>query len=162
MIAFNSDELKVLLVEDNENFRRLIRTILQSLGISCIREEEDGAAGLAALEEYEADLVIVDYRMAPMNGLDFTRRLRRSISVGNACVPVLMVTGYAGPRLLAQARDVGVNEFLAKPVSARMLMSRIVQVLQSPRTFVSAPDYVGPDRRRRQAPIAHAERRHAV
>lgn len=159
MIGFDGGQLKVLLVEDNEHFRRLIRTVLQALGITDIREESDGTAGLSALAEYAADLVIVDYRMAPMDGLEFTRRLRQEPGQANPYVPVLMVTGYTEPRLVAQARDVGVNEFLAKPISAKMLLSRIVQVLQTPGAFVSAPGYIGPDRRRRQSPITHAERR---
>ncbi|WP_404384065.1 response regulator [Caenispirillum salinarum] len=159
MIGFDGGQLKVLLVEDNEHFRRLLRTVLQALGITDVREEADGGAGLAALATYPADLVIVDYRMTPMDGLEFTRRLRREPGQANPYVPVLMVTGYTEPRLVAQARDAGVNEFLAKPISAKMLLSRIVQVLQTPRAFVSASDYFGPDRRRRQTPIAHPERR---
>lgn len=159
MIEFDGGRLKVLLVEDNEHFRRLVRAVLQSLGVSDIREEEDGAAALAALAEFPADLAIVDYRMSPMDGLEFTRRLRREPGQANPFLPVLMVTGHGDPRLAAQARAAGVHDFLTKPVPAKTLASRIVRVLQEPRPFVSAPQYFGPDRRRRQAPIAHEERR---
>lgn len=159
MIGFDGRQLKVLLVEDNEHFRRLIRTVLQALGITHVHEATDGAAGLAALEAFAADLVIVDYRMQPMDGIAFTRQLRTDPASANPYVPVLMVSGYTEAGLLAQARDVGVNEFLAKPISAKMLLSRIVQTVQNPRPFVTAPGYAGPDRRRRQQPIAHSDRR---
>lgn len=159
MIGFDGRQMRVLLVEDNEHFRRLIRTVLQALGITEVTEATDGAAGLAALASREADLVIVDYRMQPMDGVEFTRRLRTDPASGNPYVPVLMVTGYTEPRLVAEARDAGVSEFLAKPISAKTLLSRIVQLLQNPRPFVTAGGYFGPDRRRRQVPFPHADRR---
>lgn len=161
MIGFDGRQMRVLLVEDNEHFRRLIRTVLQALGITDVREAADGAGGLAALAERDADLVIVDYRMQPMNGVDFTRRVRTDPASGNPYVPILMVTGYTEPRLVAEARDAGVSEFLAKPISAKTLLSRIVQLLQNPRPFVTVEGYFGPDRRRRQVAIPHPDRRNA-
>lgn len=160
MIGFDGRQLRVLLVEDNEHFRRLIRTVLQALGITRVTEATDGGAGLAALGGgAEVDLVIVDYRMQPMDGVEFTRRLRTDPASANPYVPVLMVTGYTEPRLVAEARDAGVNEFLAKPISAKTLLSHIVQLIQTPRPFVSTEGYFGPDRRRRAVPFPHAERR---
>lgn len=159
MIGFDGRQMRVLLVEDNEHFRRLIRTVLQALGISDVTEAADGGAGLAALAERNVDLVIVDYRMQPMDGVEFTRRVRTDPASGSPYVPVLMVSGYTEARLLAEARDAGVSEFLAKPISAKTLLSRIVQLLQNPRPFVTAEGYFGPDRRRRQVPIPHEDRR---
>lgn len=159
MIGFDGRQMRVLLVEDNEHFRRLIRTVLQALGITQVTEAADGAAGLAALAGCDADLVIVDYRMTPMDGVEFTRRLRTDPASANPYVPVLMVTGYTEPKLVADARDAGVSEFLAKPISAKTLLSRIVQLLQNPRPFVSCEGYFGPDRRRRQVPVPHPDRR---
>ncbi len=159
MIGFDGRQLRVLLVEDNEHFRRLIRTVLQALGITRVSEATDGGAGLAALNGTDVDLVIVDYRMQPMDGVEFTRRLRTDPASANPHVPVLMVTGYSEPRLVAEARDAGVNEFLAKPISAKTLLSRIVQLIQAPRSAVSTEGYFGPDRRRRAVLFSHPERR---
>lgn len=159
MNGFDGRQLKVLLVEDNEHFRRLIRTVLQALGITDVHEAADGTDGLAALTTFHADLVIADYRMQPMDGVEFTRRLRQDPESANPFVPVLMVTGNGEQQLMARARDVGVNEFLAKPISAKMLLSRIIQTIQAPRPFVETGDYFGPDRRRRQSSISHADRR---
>jgi len=95
-----------------------------------------------------------------MDGLELVRRLRMGEGSANPFVPVIMISGYAESRLLAAARDVGINEFMAKPISARALMTRVLSVLQTPRSFVRTAGYFGPDRRRR--PMLHngPERRH--
>jgi DNA-binding NtrC family response regulator len=65
-------------------------------------------------------------------------------------VPVIMITGHSTIRRVAEARDVGVTEFLSKPVTARGVIERINRVVENPRPFVRTGDYFGPDRRRRQ------------
>lgn len=70
-----------------------------------------------------------------------------------------MVTGYTEESLARDARDVGVNDFLGKPISAKSLMSRITSVLEDKRDFIDTSDYFGPDRRRRQQEYMGLERR---
>ncbi|MEO5375252.1 MAG: response regulator [Alphaproteobacteria bacterium] len=162
MVAFDGREVKVLIAEDNPQFRLLVRTVLRSLGIRDIVEAEDGADALERLRTFPADLVIVDWKMAPMNGLDFVRTLRNAAGPPDPLTPVIMITGYADAGMMAAARDAGVNEFIAKPISARMLMSRVFGVLQRPRPFVRADGFFGPDRRRKTAsspPLPGEERR---
>jgi DNA-binding NtrC family response regulator len=67
-------------------------------------------------------------------------------------VPVIMITGHSTLRRVAEARDVGVTEFLSKPVTARGVIERITQVVEHPRSFVKTDRYFGPDRRRRDDP----------
>jgi DNA-binding NtrC family response regulator len=67
-------------------------------------------------------------------------------------IPVIMITGHSTVRRVAEARDVGVSEFLSKPVTARGVIERINRVVENPRPFVRSGDYFGPDRRRREDP----------
>ncbi len=159
MVAFDGRDVKVLLVEDNEHFRRLTKTILHAVNIRDIAEAADGAEALERLSTFEADLCVVDWRMEGMDGLEFTRAIRLSASSPNPYMPLIMCTAYTEAALVLKARDAGVTEFLAKPISARSLLSRILAVSRHPRPFIRAESYFGPDRRRRQIDFAGAERR---
>jgi response regulator RpfG family c-di-GMP phosphodiesterase len=70
-----------------------------------------------------------------------------------------MVTGHAERPLLERARDAGVHEFLAKPVSASMLYARLQRVIENPPPFVRSDTYFGPDRRRRAVAFTGPDRR---
>jgi DNA-binding response OmpR family regulator len=100
------------------------------------------------LREAKPDFVVTDLSMEPVDGVEFTRRVRQSKDSPNAYLPIIMVTGHTErPRIMA-ARDAGVTEILAKPINAQSLMLRIAEVVGKPRPFVRAGDYFGPDRRR--------------
>ncbi|MBF0561263.1 MAG: response regulator [Alphaproteobacteria bacterium] len=159
MIGFDGAALKALVVEDNPNFSLLIRSVLLAIGVRSIEEATDGAAALNGMKTVTPDLVIVDWRMVPMNGVDFAKQVRVGPDSPNPFVPIIMVSGYTEPSLVAAARDVGVNEFMAKPISARILTARIESVFLRPRPFVRAHSYFGPDRRRKRVPRAGEERR---
>lgn len=161
MSDFSLQSTRVLIVDDNPHFRRLLVSVLGSLGCRMIEEATDGADGLKSLTHFPADVALVDWRMAPMDGLDFTRFVRTSPDSPNRYLPILMLSGYTELRLVLDARDAGVHEFIAKPISAKILQSRLQATLQSPRQFVRSPAYFGPDRRRRQVPLKGPERRKA-
>jgi Response regulator containing CheY-like receiver, AAA-type ATPase, and DNA-binding domains len=146
------DRLKVLIVDDNENARTLLAQMLRALGSLQIVEACDGSAGLTALEAGDVDIVLTDLVMTPMDGLSFVRALRKSAQRRTATVPVIMVSGHSTLKAISQARDAGVNEFLAKPLSASGLIERLHRTLEHERLFVRTPTYLGPDRRRRADP----------
>ncbi|HAC59422.1 MAG TPA: hypothetical protein DCF73_13860 [Rhodobiaceae bacterium] len=77
-------------------------------------------------------------------------------------VPIIMVSGHTDIASVERARDIGISEFLSKPISARGLYERLIQVLDRPRQFVETPTYRGPDRRRRDRPFEGEDRRGAV
>lgn len=152
MDAASLAKLQIMVVDDNTNMRRLIRLILESFGCTQIFDTPGAAAALEAFEVAEFDIVIVDYLMEPMDGLDLTRALRDPDLSSNPYVPVIMLTGAANMETVALARDAGVNEFLAKPVSAQSLYRRLHAIVERPRPFVRAKMFFGPDRRRRANP----------
>lgn len=153
------DLLNILLVDDNHHMRVLVTEILRAIGVRQVYEANDGAEALAIMRTHQVDIIITDLAMQPLDGLDFVRRLRNSPDSPNPMAPVIMVTGHSTMRRVTEARDVGVNEFLSKPVTARGVLDRIARVVDSPRPFVRSADYFGPDRRRRADPNYSGPRR---
>ena len=151
--------ITALVVDDSRYARSFIRTALTSFGLRSVVEAADGPAAFVVLAERPVHLVIVDYEMSPMNGIDFTRLLRSGQAVPCVDVGVVMVSGDASREVVVAARDAGVSEFLVKPLSTESLYRRVRSVLTSPRAFVQAPGFVGPDRRALARPPAEGERR---
>ena len=88
--------LSILLVDDNQHMRAITSAILQSAGVRKIREVPDGAMALEALREHAVDLVIVDFNMFPLDGVEFTRLVRNSPDSVNPYLPIIMMTGHPG------------------------------------------------------------------
>ncbi len=140
-------EMNALIVEDDRHMRRLIRNVVFALGVKDVAEAGDGSAALEELKASHADLVLCDMKMEPMDGLEFVKQLRSDPENPHRFVPVIMITAYADLETVKEARDAGVSEFMAKPISADALDKHIQRVLKDKRHFVEAPDFVGPDRR---------------
>lgn len=146
------DLLKILIVDDIRHTRVLLTEILRAIGIQQIYEASDGAEGLQVMRAHNIDIVLTDLAMEPLDGIDFVRLLRNSPDSPNPMVPVLMITGHSTLRRIHEARDVGVNEFMAKPITARGVIERLQQIIDHPRPFIRTDDYFGPDRRRKGDP----------
>jgi len=159
MAEIDISKVSVLIVEDNLHFRTLIRTILQALGIENIEESRDGAEALEVLSSFDADMAIIDWKMDGVDGLECVRRIRSEPDEATKFLPIIMVTGYTEESLAKQARDVGVNDFLGKPISAKSLMSRIISVLDDNRPFIKSDVFFGPDRRRGEGGFKGEDRR---
>jgi two-component system, chemotaxis family, chemotaxis protein CheY len=141
--------LSILVIDDNPHMRAIIAAVLRGLGVRDIREASDGAAALERLRDTSVDVIITDYAMEPLDGLDFTRLIRTASDSRHTETPVILMTGHADRVTVAAARDAGVTEILVKPVSAQTIIQRMIAVIDNPRRFVRAPKYTGPDRRRR-------------
>lgn len=146
------DLIRILIVDDNQHMRVLLVEILRAIGVTHIFEASDGAEGLQKLRNHEVDVVMTDLSMQPLDGIDFMRLLRNSPDSPNQMIPVIMITGHSTMRRVAEARDAGVNEFLAKPLTARGVLERLTRIVEHPRPFIRTSDYFGPDRRRRADP----------
>ncbi|TAJ69161.1 MAG: response regulator [Phenylobacterium sp.] len=153
------DLLKILLVDDNHYMRVLLAEILRAIGVHHIYEANDGAEGLQMMRDHPIDLVMTDLSMQPLDGIDFVRLLRNSPDSPNQMAPVIMITGHSTFARVNEARDAGVSEFLAKPLTARGVIERLNQAIENPRSFVRTDDYFGPDRRRRNDPAYKGPRR---
>ena len=149
MSAIAYEHLKAFIVEDNQHMRLLLKSLLHALGLKQVYEAPDCESGFAMLRECRPDFVLTDPSMKPMDGLEFTRRARTAQGTPNPYVPIIMVTGHTERERITAARDAGVTEILAKPITAQNLMLRIAKVVDAPRAFVRTEAYFGPDRRRR-------------
>lgn len=149
---YNIENLKFLVVDDDANMRHLITAILSSLGVKNTMTAGSVDKGFGQLDEFEADIVICDLRMEPLDGIEFTKMIRNHDTSPNRYVPIIMLTGHSELSAVEEARDAGVNEFMAKPVSATKLYAKIKRIIEHPRDFVRTKDYFGPDRRRHQDP----------
>lgn len=143
--------LRLLIIDDNEQMRTIIGAVLGGAGVRDLHYAPDGARGLESLVKVKPDVVFVDYEMPVLNGLGFLRQTRQIPGEAHL-TPVIMLTGHSDMLRLNAARDLGVNEFLAKPVTARTILQRLGAVIFRPRQFVQSDHYVGPDRRRRVIP----------
>lgn len=144
--------LEILLVDDNRQFRAMTTAILRAAGCQNIRENADGAAALESLRHKPCDLAIVDYKMSPIDGVEFTQLVRNSQADLDPFLPIIMMTGHSARQKVMAARDAGVTEFVTKPFTAKALLDRIHLVIHKPRPFIRTEGYFGPDRRRKQLP----------
>ncbi len=147
---YSLDNLHVLAIDDNRHMRMLLQSILNALGVGKVTETGDATQAFEDLAEINPDLVIVDWHMEPLNGIEFARKVRTSKESPNPYLPIIMLSGYSDLDRVTEARDVGVNEFLGKPVSGKSLYSRFVTLIDNPRPFVRTKTYFGPDRRRQK------------
>lgn len=161
MIDQMISDLRVLVVDDNDHMRRLLRGILESLGIKQVHDVENGMIALNDSRVNLPDIIITDMMMTPIDGLEFSRMLRDDPTHPATDVPVVMITGYAEKQLVEEARDAGVTEFLAKPVTVDGVAARLRSVVENPRDFIRSNSFVGHDRRRRQLPVPDEAKRRA-
>ncbi len=130
-------KLRILLADDSAFMRRLVRSLLNGLGIRSVIEAEDGVAALEAFEQSEIDIIITDWVMPVFDGLELTQAVRDPQSK-NPHIPILMLSAHAELSRVILARNAGVNGFLTKPISAKRLRLRLESCILNPRAFVSA------------------------
>lgn len=144
------ENVRVLIVDDQDFIRSLLRHILGVLGCKQITDSSNGKAAWEIIRDNPPDLLIVDWEMEPMNGIELIKKVRSDPASPDKFMPIIMITAHSErPRIIA-AREAGVNEFVMKPVSAKTLFSRLNAVIEHPRRFVRAGKYFGPDRRRKR------------
>jgi CheY-like chemotaxis protein len=148
MLRIDFSKLRFLVIDDNAHMRRILRTLLHGFGARDVYEAEDGAAGLEAFTHSMPDIVLTDWDMPIFDGLELAQMIRQPGANANPYVPIIMLTGHSEKKRVMAARDAGITEFMAKPISAKSLYQRILNVVANPRPFIKTKTYFGPDRRR--------------
>lgn len=149
----------VLVVDDDHRIAKLIRSVLTGLGFQHIHVVHSAAKALEILAEKEIDMIICDWVMDGMDGVEMVEALRKDIRNPNQLVPVIMLSGNSERPQVEFARDSGVTEYVMKPFTAKSLCSRIITVIESPRSFVMSPNFSGHSRRRKRQEYTGQERR---
>lgn len=142
------ENLRILIVDDSRYMRRLLRDVLGRAGVRHRLEASNGVEAMTILRGTRVDLILSDLCMEPMDGIELTRRVRES-TMPCAKVPIIMMTGHSQRRHVTAARDAGATEFLIKPISPHVLQVKITEIAKSPRQFITAQGFAGPDRRRK-------------
>ena len=140
--------IKVLIVDDEHYSRKVIRTLLSAIGVVHIHEAIDGNCGLEAIQSDNPDIVLLDWEMPGMDGSEFMRRVRAPATFIYPDVPIIMLTGHGEKSRVMEAVNLGVHEFLLKPVSSTALLTRILGVMTMPRPMVRRGNYYGPEPRK--------------
>ena len=118
----------VLIVEDNERNRKLVRRVLEKKGYRAL-EVESGEAAVEALRKERADLVLMDYHLPGIDGIETFRRIRADTTIRR--MPIVAVTASAMPEDVANMREAGFDAVQTKPINVKELLETIEQLLES-------------------------------
>jgi two-component system, chemotaxis family, chemotaxis protein CheY len=140
--------LRILIVDDSAQMRDLLQGLLEAIGISDILVAKDGEEGHALFLQTAPDIIITDGTMSPLDGYGLTDRIRSDANNPNPFVPIIMISGHLEDINVQRARNSGVSEYLAKPISSKTLYERLIAIVSNPYYFIQTPTYLGPDRRR--------------
>ncbi len=124
-MTLKPDSMNVLIVDDYKTMLRIIRNLLSQLGFSNVDEATDGTMALKMIGDKKYDLIISDWNMEPMTGLD----LLKSVRAANNPVPFIMVTAESKTENIIAAKGAGVNNYIVKPFTVDTLKSKLISVL---------------------------------
>ena len=119
-------DIKILVVDDFSTMRRIIKNLLRELGFENTHEADDGSTALPLLQNGKFDLLITDWNMPGMQGIDLLRAVRSSQEL--AALPVLMVTAESHRNQIVAAVDAGINAYIIKPFTAQTLQEKIDKI----------------------------------
>lgn len=156
-------QTKILVCDDSGHLRSLICMLLRSFGAGDVMDAPGAQQAYDIIVKHGPDLLITDWMMEPVDGMQLVRHVRRSDEIPDPAMPIIMMTSYAELQRVKQARDNGVTVFLAKPLSSQALYEKVCTALEDDRPFVRAAAYCGPDRRAVESPaFADSDRRMAM
>ena len=147
-MGYSLGDIRVLVAEDNAFYAELIRLMLRAWGV---RNQTAAADGISAFQHFKNDkydIVIADFAMEPLSGVELLKLIRTSPESRDRFVPVIVISGYTERERIELARDAGATEIMAKPLTPKDLAGRLESIIERPRPFIETDDFFGPDRRR--------------
>ncbi len=126
-VAVNKN-INVLIVDDYTTMLRIIKNLLKQLGFNNVDEATDGSMALEKIKAKEYGLVISDWNMEPMTGLELLKQVRGS-TADFKNVPFIMITAESKTENVVAAKQAGVNNYIVKPFNAETLKTKISAVL---------------------------------
>lgn len=137
MKAYDLSQLRVTIVDDDRQMRAILTACLNALGITDVQVCTDGKEALGRLWLFPADIVLTDWEMRPMSGIELVHALRDETTSPRPDIPIIMISGHTQAEKVMEARDSGVTVFLAKPIAPHALYTRLVHVIEQ---TVDLPD----------------------
>ena len=145
--------LTILIVDGNQYMRRVTRTMLTNLGAKSVIEAADGLAALEQIRLCDPDVMLLDWDMPVLNGMEVMRIVRSPGVFPRPNLPVIMLTTRAQRSAVVQAMREGVHEFLVKPTSAKALRDRLTSIVAKPRPMMKVGECYVPEPRKPMASL---------
>jgi two-component system chemotaxis response regulator CheY len=120
--------MKILVVDDFSTMRRIVKNILRQLNFNTIVEADDGSTALDILQKEKIDMVVSDWNMPKMTGLELLKAIRSDDALKD--IPFLMVTAEAQQENIIEAVKSGVSNYIVKPFTAETLGQKIDQIFK--------------------------------
>ena len=118
----------ILIVEDNEKNRKLLRDVLQFKGYRTI-EAESGEDGVTLATQHKPDLILMDYQMPGIDGIEAFRRIRNASATAH--IPIVAVTASAMPEETKKMKEAGFDSFLTKPINVKGFVQAVADVFST-------------------------------
>ena len=128
MASPNTASIRVLVIDDHQTMRKILRQLLGVVGISDVVEASNGEEALSIVgnpQVVDPDVIICDLHMDRMDGMEFCNKVRRSDDIRGRAIPILMLTGDSDELLHEVSRQVGAAKVLTKPIAADELLAEI-------------------------------------
>jgi two-component system chemotaxis response regulator CheY len=122
-------QMNILIVDDYKTMLRIIRNLLKQLGFNNVDEATDGSMALQKLRDKDYGLVISDWNMEPMTGIQLLREVRADAKL--RALPFIMITAESKTENVIAAKEAGVNNYIVKPFNAATLKTKLASVIGS-------------------------------
>ncbi len=140
--------LNILIVDGNSYMRKITRMMLMNLGAKSVIEAADGIAALETIRTCDPDIMLLDWDMPVLNGMEVMRIVRSPGVFPRPNLPIIMLTSHAQRSIVVEAVHAGAHEFLVKPTSTKALLDRLTSIVANPRPMVQVGDAYVPQPRK--------------
>ena len=144
---YNLENATVLLIEPNQHGLEILCQIFAGFGVRSPIKAADAEEAMAVVKKTELDLIVCEAQLEGMDGYDFISWLRRSKIDQNAFTASIIISGHTQMSKVQKARDCGANFIVAKPLTPKVMIDRVIWVARENRPFIECDSYLGPDRR---------------
>ncbi len=119
--------INILIVDDYKTMLRIIHSLLTQLGFHNIDEASDGSMAIRMIKEKKYELIISDWNMKPMTGIELLKNVRANETIKN--IPFLMITAESKIENIMAAKQAGVSNYIVKPFNAETLKTKLISIL---------------------------------
>lgn len=119
--------MRISIVDDFKSMIKIIQNMLKQFGFTNVTEAADGQKALECLKQEKIDLILSDWNMTPMSGLDLLRAVRSDAATKH--IPMILITAENKPENIIASKQAGVNNYIVKPVNANTLKEKLTAVL---------------------------------
>lgn len=129
--SINWDSLTCLIVDDDKFSRTFIKTALYQIGIKNTKEANNSQEALELLRDFKIDVILLDQQMPEKSGLEFAQDLKSGMVSSAQNVPIIMITVDTKEKTVLAAKNIGIQEYLVKPISPQALKKRIASAISN-------------------------------